>query len=84
MRFYLTTQNSRGKEVTAGSHKGNTTHVRGWNSGIEVVSYVFEGKDCFMLYTTKGSNNSTVDKYIGALIDGKLQRAKRPNHGPLI
>ena len=67
MRFYLTTQNSRGSEITAGSHKGNTTHIRGWNSGIEVVSSIENGVDTFTLYTTGGSNGAKAGHYIGQL-----------------
>ncbi len=38
-RFYLTGSNSRGGEVTAqGKSTGQEVHIRGWDSGIEIVA----------------------------------------------
>lgn len=57
MKFYTSTQNSRGKAVTAGAHRGQNTHTRTWTHGVRVVSQVNDkGEISFHLYSTKGSN----------------------------
>ena len=70
--FYVSTENSRGGQVTASGNKsGQTTHCRGWNSGIQVQAIVHEGKDQFHVYATKGSNGSGANTYLGTLEDGE-------------
>jgi hypothetical protein len=56
--FYVSTENGRGSQVTASGNKsGQTTHCRGWDSGIRVCAVVdSEGRDCFHVYRTGGSN----------------------------
>lgn len=62
MRFYTSVTNSRGKLVNAGSHKGQSAHIRGWNKGVRVESYIDEnGKDRFKIYETSGSNGKEQD-----------------------
>lgn len=56
-RTYITTNNSRGKEVTA---MGPTSaHIRGWNLGVNVQFQVTEdGNDSFVINMTDGSNGA--------------------------
>lgn len=66
MRFYTTTQNTRKKQVGVGSHKGQSTHVCGWNSGVRVESFIADGVDTFHVFLTSGTNKSAPDVFLGA------------------
>ena len=59
--FYAEIQGNRGSATRIGTkHSGMWVHIRGWNRGIYVKAWVNEqGEDCFSIYTTEGSNNST-------------------------
>ena len=76
-RFYTSTTNLRGKQTTAMSHRGQSTHSRGWESGVRVESFInLDDKDCFRLFQTGGSNGVTSDLLLGEIIDGEFQCAK--------
>ena len=76
-RFYTSTTNLRGKQTTSMSHKGQSTHSRGWESGVRVESFInLDDKDCFRLFQTGGSNGVTSDVLLGEIIDGEFQCAK--------
>lgn len=62
-RFYGNITNNRSTVTKCGHKDGLTAHIRGWNLGIRVDSYINEqGQDSFRIYKTFGSNNpSNVD-----------------------
>lgn len=76
--FYVSTENSRGNQVTAsGSKSGQTTHCRGWNGGVEVWAHVDdEGRDIFDIFRTGGSNGGA-RRFIGAVIADEFVPAER-------
>lgn len=58
--FYGTMQGHRGGvSRTATKKHGMKAHVRGWNDGIEILSYYNDelDKDCFYVYKTGGSKH---------------------------
>jgi hypothetical protein len=60
-RFWHSYTNGRSNKTYGSSiAEGNAVHVRGWNSGVEVVPRIVgdrkEGRDAFEIYATKGSN----------------------------
>lgn len=75
--FYVSTENSRGGIVTAsGAKSGQTTHCRGWSSGVKVVAAIDEnGQDTFTIYQTHGSNGAGSDLLIGYLVGGDWRPA---------
>jgi len=90
MVFYTTTQNSRGKEVTAGAHKGQTTHTRTWTHGVEIESISYgtqKNKPVgFSVYMTRGSDNPGSKTYLGeVMLDKKgnpeFKKAKKWQNG---
>lgn len=54
-KTYLTTDNSRGKAVTAANP--SFVHIRGWDCGVYVRAY--SDGDVFEVYATRGSNNDS-------------------------
>jgi len=72
MKFYTSTTNSRGTPVTAGSHRGQSTHTRTWTHGVRIVSHIDEtGAEAFHIYATGGSNGADSDFPIGVVRLGK-------------
>lgn len=76
-RFYMTSVNSRGNTVSAaGSSRGQDCHLRGWNSGVEVVAHpTTDDLDTFLIYATHGSNGGGNRRLLGAVYkaqDGEL------------
>jgi len=59
--FYGSMRGSRGEATRMGTAKsGLIAHIRGWNTGVEVVLTVDdEGRDCVAVYVTAGSNGRT-------------------------
>jgi hypothetical protein len=67
-RTFITTNNSRGNEVSAGNPDG--AHIRGWRNGVR-VSHCRDGdKDEFRVYMTRGSGGTTGDTYVGSVTEG--------------
>ena len=76
-RFYMTSVNSRGNTVSAmGSPRGQDCHLRGWNSGVEVVAHPSTADlDTFLIYATHGSNGNGRRHLLGSVYadqDGHL------------
>lgn len=72
MKFYTSTTNSRGTPVTAGSHRGQSTHTRTWTHGVRVVSHINDdGQIDFAIYGTSGSNDDKPEFAIGSVTLGK-------------
>lgn len=73
-RFYVTTTNSRGREVgTPGVSRGQSTHARGWNVGVAIEARVDdEGFDVLHVYSTGGSNYPSADKLIAIVREPKV------------
>ena len=69
MRTYISTNNGRGKEVTAGDP--TFAHIRGWHAGVRIQAGVDEatGRDWFHVYLTSGSNGGSGDVYLGVVRD---------------
>lgn len=69
-RFAVT---GTGDAMTSVSRYGRvvSSHVRGWNIGIEINTFVdSEDRDCFEIYVTGGSNDHGIKSRIGTLIEG--------------
>jgi hypothetical protein len=73
-RFYVSTTNSRGNAVTAcGQAHGQTTHTRGWDHGIRVISkrgLDDPEQDIFEVHATSGSHGRYQDRLLGTLVAG--------------
>ena len=61
---------TRKTQTTSRGHKDISAHVRGWDSGVEVVARHDETGDTFDVYVTTGSNNSGARLLIGRVNDG--------------
>lgn len=74
-RFYASISGQAKTEATRrGSEKSNICgHIRGWDIGIQVLGYVFEGKDTFTVELTGGSNGC-VKKLIGTFTEDDLDK----------
>lgn len=70
-RFYGSVTNSRGRTATAqGQSTGQTAHIRGWHSGVRVVSRAEGDVDVFDVYVTGGSTGGCSDTLLGTLYNG--------------
>ena len=69
--FYVSTENSRGTPVSAsGTKRGQRTHARGWQSGVEIVasvSPVADAGDVFDVYMTPGSYGAGHKNHLGTV-----------------
>lgn len=71
-RFRATIQGSRGEASRLGGAKtGINAKVNGWDAGIQVVACEINGRDCFEVFHTGGSNGAMTRVYIGAVMAGK-------------
>ena len=65
-RFYASIEGNRGPATRMGTpNSGISGHVRGWNMGIRVEGYDYEGSDHFRVYLTGGSNGACSDQLVG-------------------
>ena len=66
--FYVSTENSRGNAVTAsGTKRGQRTHARGWQSGVEIVASVDAAGDVLDVYMTGGSGGTGHKRHLGTV-----------------
>ncbi len=73
-RFYASISGQSQTSATRrGSEKsGIEGHIRGWHIGIRVNGYVNkDGKNCFDIYQTGGSSQSTSEKLIAEIVEGE-------------
>lgn len=80
MRFYTSTNNSRGKTVNAGAHKMQVTHTRGWNLGVKIVASG-DKEDHFHIEATGGSNHPDDIVFLGTVRkdkNGKITFDQKP------
>jgi hypothetical protein len=65
-RFRGVLQGGRGEATRLGhGTSGLRGRVEGWDCGVKVVAFVdAEGRDCFEVYETAGSNRSAADKLV--------------------
>jgi len=76
-RFYASIRGSAKTQATRRGNKksGIIGHIRGWNSGIQVVGYVAkDGTDHFCVSRTGGSNDSTTKELIVEVHGGENER----------
>lgn len=80
--FRATIKGNRGETSKEGTKdSGISGHVRGWDSGVEVSGYVdSEGRDCFDVYSTGGSNGSASRKLVGSIIGGEWVSIEKAPH----
>jgi hypothetical protein len=79
--FYLSAQGSRGAVTRCGTKaSGIDAHVRGWGCGVKVYARCdSEGRDCFDVYQTGGSNGGT-STFLGTVTtDEGFEPAERPS-----
>lgn len=58
-RFYGKLKAGRGEATRCGSSKsGMVAKVSGWDLGVRIEAYVFDGRDRFEVYRTGGSNDT--------------------------
>ena len=68
MKTYISTNNSRGSEVTAGNP--TYAHIRGWHAGVNVsVGVGDNGLDEFHVSMTGGSGGHGASHYLGTVKD---------------
>ena len=64
-KLYMSHISDGRKEVTKRGHNDMSTHIRGWDSGIKVLTKTNnEGDVFFEVYKTGGSNNPSNNKLI--------------------
>lgn len=76
-RFRGTLQGNRGEASRLG-HTGLSARINGWDAGIRVEASVIDGRDCFEIYITGGSNATTSEKYVGYVQD--IGEGNGPTH----
>lgn len=60
-------------DVSRYDNRSVSAHVRGWDEGVKVHAFIGEnGAIVFDIWTTGGSNNSDMMRYIGTVVDGVL------------
>ena len=57
-------------QATRRGHRNISAHVRGWDSGVEVVASADETGDTFDVYVTSGSNGARSPKLVARIVDG--------------
>ena len=58
-QFRATIKGTRGEASRLGSkNSGIRADVNGWNSGIKVLGYEYQGQDVFEVWKTGGSNGA--------------------------
>lgn len=57
-------------QATRRGHRTLSAHVRGWESGVEVVARHDETGDTFDVYVTAGSNGGGARLLVGRVNDG--------------
>ena len=67
---------ARKTQATSRGHRNISAHVRGWDSGVEVVARHDETGDTFDVYVTSGSNGGGAWLLIGRVIDGAFYPEK--------
>jgi hypothetical protein len=60
---------ARKTSATSRGHKRVTTHTRGWAAGVQVEASIIDGRDCFEIYLTGGSNGAQSRQYLGYVQD---------------
>lgn len=64
--FYGSMIGKSGEATRSGTvASGMTAHVRGWDAGVKVAAYDYEGCDTFAIYATHGSNDPNTGIIIG-------------------
>jgi len=63
---------ARKTQATSRGHKNISAHVRGWDSGVEVVARADETGDVFDIYLTTGSHASGSKQLVGRVTDGEF------------
>lgn len=76
-RFRGTLQGNRGEASRLG-HTGLSARINGWDAGIRVEASIIDGRDCFELWITDGSNAAIHENYIGYVQD--LGDGNGPTH----
>lgn len=61
-------------QATRRGHRNISAHVRGWDSGVEVVASADETGDRFEVYVTTGSNGRGARLLVGTVQDGAFER----------
>ncbi len=70
-RFYASIKGNKGEATRQGSEaSGLDAHIRGWDCGIRITAVVNpDGKDCFRVFKTGGSNDSTNTELIAKVTE---------------
>ena len=64
-KLYMSHTSDNRKEVTRLGYNRMTTHIRGWNKGIKVESFINENNEAeFKVYKTGGSNDPSSKELI--------------------
>lgn len=71
-KLYMSHRSDARAEVTRRAHHGMTTHLRGWDDGVRVISNrLTDGRVSFQVYRTNGSNDPGTSQLVAAWIEGE-------------